>query len=69
MFRLNRIGDQFGKTASAVVAANGTWSYAVGQGEMPPPGIYNVKVELSSSGIQESTLNRQELLIIEGPAA
>ena len=36
---------------------------------MPPPGIYNVKIELSKSGARESTLNRQELMIIEGPTA
>jgi hypothetical protein len=36
---------------------------------LPPPGLYNVKIELSKSGARESTLNRQELLIIEGATA
>lgn len=62
-----RWGDHFNKTATIVSASGGTWSYAVGQNEMPPPGIYNVKIELSKSGTKESTLNRTELLILEGP--
>ena len=65
----HRWGDYFDKTASIVSATGGTFSYAVGQNEMPPPGIYNVKIELSKSGARESTLNRQELMIIEGPTA
>ena len=60
--------ERFNKTASAVVAANGTWSYAVADGEMPTPGLYKVKVELTKSGVQESSLNRVELLIIDGTA-
>ena len=62
-------GDRFDKTASIVVAANGTWSYAVAIGETPPAGLYLVKVELSESGMLESTLNTQELLILDGPTA
>lgn len=68
MWRQNRIGERFDKQASIVVAANGTWEYAVNQGEMPPSGLYLVKIELSKSGAQESTLNRVELLVIRGPA-
>jgi hypothetical protein len=64
-----RWGDHFNKTATIVTAADGTWSYAVNQNEMPPPGIYNVKLELSKSGVKISTLNRVELLILEGPSA
>ena len=41
----NRWGDHFGITAEIVVEADGTWSYAVQQGKMPPPAIYNVKIE------------------------
>ena len=68
MFKPGRLSDRFNKTADIVVAASGTWSYAVQQGEIPPPGIYWVKVELSKSGVQESTLNRVELLVLGGPA-
>jgi hypothetical protein len=70
--RLNknyRWGDYFNKTGTIVSATGGTFEYAVGENEMPPPGIYNVKIELSKSGARESTLNRQELMIIEGPTA
>lgn len=47
--------DYFNKTASIVTAASGTWSYAVGSGEMPPFGIYLVEIELSKSGEVMST--------------
>lgn len=60
--------DYFDKTASIVVAANGTWSYAVAQGEMPQPGLYLLKIELSSSGNQVSTFP-EEFEILEGPHA
>ena len=66
MMRNNRWGDHFGKTATIVSATAGTWSYAVTVNDMPPPGIYNVKLELTKSGRQESTLNRQELYVLEG---
>jgi len=69
--RLHRpkfFGDFFNKTATIVIAANGTWSYAVQQGEMPPRGIYFVKVEISKSDAVESTLNRIELQVLEGPS-
>jgi len=60
--------ERFSKTASAVVEANGTWAYAVADGEMPSPGLYKVKVELSKTGVQESSLNRVELMILDGAA-
>ncbi len=66
LYKGNRWGDHFGKTATIVTAADGTWSYAVGQGEMPPPAIYNVKLELQKSGTQESTINRVELFVVDG---
>jgi len=50
------------------VAANGTWSYAVKQGEMPTEGVYLVKVELAQTGIQESTFP-EEFTVIKGPGA
>ena len=68
LYKGNRWGDHFGKTASIVSATAGTWSYAVQQNEMPPPGIFNVKLELSTGLTdRESTLNRQELFVKEGP--
>jgi len=67
MYKGNRWGDHFGKTADIVVAANGTWSYAVQQNEIPPPDIFNVVAEISASGSRETTLNRQELNVLEGP--
>jgi len=66
MTRYARWGDNFDKTATIVSATEGTWSYAVQDGDMPPPSIYSVKIELTQSGRQESTLNRQELLVLEG---
>jgi hypothetical protein len=65
----HRWGDYFNKTATIVSATDGTFEYAVAENEMPPPGIYNVKAELSKSGARESTLNRVELLIVEGATA
>ena len=69
MYKPNHLTDLFNKTASIVTAASGTWSYAVATGEMPTPGIYYVKVELSQSGRRESTLNRVELHVLAGPTA
>lgn len=67
-FKENRLGERFNNTASVVSAANGTWEYAVQQGDIPPSGLYLVKAELSQSGDQESTLNRVEIMILRGPA-
>ncbi len=69
MYKGRSWGDRFGKAATIVSATSGTFSYNVASAEMPPPGIYKVKAELTKSGDQESTLNRQELLILPGPAA
>ena len=65
----HRWGDYFNKVGSIVSATGGTFSYAVAENEIPPPGLYNVKIELSKSGSRESTLNRQELMIVEGATA
>jgi len=62
-------GDRFNQIASIVSATEGTWSYAVATGNMPPPGIYKVSIELTKSGVKESTLNRQELFVKIGPSA
>lgn len=67
-FKQSRLGERFNKDADIVVAGNGTWEYAVNRGEIPPAGLYLVKIELTKSGSQESTLNRVEILILRGPA-
>ena len=69
MHRGRSWGDRFQKTASIVSATDGTWSYALIQGDMPPPAIYKVVVELTKAGVQESTLNRQELHVLIGPSS
>jgi len=69
LFRQNHYGDFLNQDADIVVAGDGTWSYAVGIGEMPPRGIYYAKMEISKSGDRESTLNRPELHILLGPTA
>jgi hypothetical protein len=61
--------DYFNKAATIVVAGSGTFSYAVADGEMPTNGRYLVKVELSKSGEQMSTLNDVYLTVRGGPAA
>jgi len=61
-------GDYFNKEVSIVTANAGTWDYDVAQGELPPRGIYFAKMELSKAGVKESTLNRVELYILEGPS-
>lgn len=70
--RMNKIGstaDSFNKTAEIVTAGSGTWKYLVATGELPSPGIYYVKIELSKSGVRESTLNTVELHVLRGPTA
>lgn len=69
MWRDRAWGDRFGKDATIVSATGGTFSYAVGEGEIPPPGIYKVSLELTKAGVKESTLNRQELFVKIGPSA
>lgn len=68
MFKPRTIGDRFNQEADIVVAANGTWSYAVKDGELPIFGLYNIKIELTKSGVKESTLNNVEIQILEGPS-
>lgn len=69
MWRDRAWGDRFNKAATIVSATDGTFSYAVAEGEIPPPGIYKVSVELTKSGVRETTLNRQELFVKIGPSA
>jgi len=58
----------FDKTASIVTAADGTFSYAVAEGELPAVGIYNVEVELSQSGQRISTFP-EEILVSRSPTS
>ena len=67
MFKTRTIGDRFNKVASIVTAADGTFSYAIAQGDLPIWGNYEVLVELSKSGVKESTLNQVEFQILDGP--
>ena len=69
MWKPRTIGDRFNKQASIVVAADGTFEYAVQEGDMPIYGIYYVIVEISKSGDRESTLNQVEFQLLEGPNA
>ena len=69
MHRPIHFGDFFNKTATIVVAADGTFKYNLLEGETPPRGIYYVKVEITKAGVVESTLNREELHILGGPNA
>ena len=69
LHRPKHFGDSFNKTAEIVTAASGTGRYFVNQGEIPPRGLYFVKLELSKSGVVESTLNRVELYVLEGPSS
>ena len=63
-----RFSDFLNKAATIVVAANGTWSLALTSGDTPQRGLYYVTCELTKSGDQESTLNRVELFMLQGPA-
>jgi len=45
----------FSKTATIVSASAGTWSYAVADGEMIPPGVYLIELDLTKSGERMST--------------
>lgn len=55
------------KSASAVVAASGTWRYYPAVNEMPTWGLYQIKLELTKSGVLESTLNDVWLNVLRGP--
>ena len=69
LFKTRTIGDRFNKTATIVTAADGTFSYAVQDGDMPIWGNYEVIIELTKSGVRETTLNTVEFQILEGPNA
>jgi len=69
LFKPRTIGDRFNKTCTIVTAADGTFEYAVGEGDMPIYGLYFAIVELSKSGDRETSLNDVEFQILEGPNA
>lgn len=62
----NRLGDRFGKEATIVSAANGTWSYAVADGDMPQRGVYYIAAEISDATNKQTTLNRVEFQVLGG---
>jgi hypothetical protein len=62
-----RFSDFLNKEAIAVVEANGTWSLALSTGQVPHRGVYYVTAEISNTSDIESTLNRVEFYILEGP--
>lgn len=64
LFRRLSNADHLNKTATITTAASGTWHYYPLQGEMPQSQIYVVKLELSKTGVLESTLNDDQLLTI-----
>lgn len=47
--------DFFNKQASVVSGINGTFEYAVNQGDMPHPQLYLMEIELNKLGVVEST--------------
>jgi hypothetical protein len=59
--------ELFGKTATIVTAASGTWSYAVAVNEMVAPGNYMIAVEISQTGEVLSTFP-EEFVVTEMPA-
>lgn len=69
LYKPRTIGDRFNKTATIVTAADGTFEYAVGEGEMPIYGLYWMIIQLTKSGDRETTLNDVEFQILEGPNA
>ena len=56
----------FDKTATIVTAADGTFSYAIAENELPPQGIYLIEIELTQSGQRISTFP-EDLLISRSP--
>ena len=58
--------DFFDREATIVDAVSGTWEYAVGSGEMPRNGIYQLELELTKNGLAEST-NPVEFRITRSP--
>ena len=66
MMKTRTIGDRFNKQASIVSATDGTISYAVQSGEIPIFGMYEVVVEITKTGVKETTLNHVEFQILEG---
>lgn len=69
MMKTRTIGDRFNKQATIVSASGGTFSYAVQSGEMPIFGMYEVAVEISKTGVKETTLNHHEFQVLEGASA
>lgn len=43
------------QNVSAVSAVNGTWEYAVTESDFIHPGLFQLELELTKSGVREST--------------
>ena len=67
MHRPIHFGDFFNNTATIVVAVDGTWSYAIQDGDTPPRGIYYVQAEIKKASVVESSLNLVEIHILGRP--
>lgn len=59
--------DRFAQTCTITSSSGGTFYLSVTTGTLPYAGLYLVVMELTKSGTQISTMNRQELLIEKGP--
>ena len=55
------------QTATAVVAASGTWKWLPTEGDMPISGVYNAEIELTQDGLRKSTINDVEVHVKRGP--
>lgn len=59
--------DMFNKTASINVAADGSWTYTVLEGEMVPDGFYKFEVELDDGSVVESAVYADEFVVEPSP--
>lgn len=69
LWKPRTVGDRFNKTATIVSASDGTFEYAVAEGDMPIYGVYYAALELTKSGVRETNINQVEFQILEGPNA
>lgn len=69
LWKPRTVGDRFNKVASIVSAVDGTWEYAVQEGDMPIYGLYYVGLELTKAGVRETNINQVEFMLLEGPNA
>jgi hypothetical protein len=58
--------DYLNKPCTINVAANGTFYRNITRDDLPTQNVYLAKLELTKTGSQISTLNRQEIIIKNG---